>query len=172
MDPLQWYACLLGGLFALAISVRGLETLPRVNHVFQRTLTQHLTYALVLGHWYGVGPWTRATLMRKLLYIAVNLFFLLYQTRTVMSAGHKAGVLATVNMIPLYFSLHHGAMADYLGLSLSTYRVLHLEAALMTVLMSTFHTIVALFEGPTFSWGNKENLYGCIVSGIHRYPAD
>lgn len=164
MDTLQLYACILGGVFALLFLVHAMKTTYRVNDMFETFLAQHLTYPLVFSHQSLIGPWTRAALVLKVLYVAANLFFLLYRSSTIESVGQKAGVMASINMTPLYLSFHHGAMAGYLGISLSMYRSIHHDTALVTVSLSAFHMTVMLLKGPAFAWENSQHLHGFLVS--------
>lgn len=168
MDTSTVYLCVLGGIFATLLLSRVQGIIGQTIGRLETLLNKHLIYPLVLSRWRGKGVCSRIALARKMMYVAVNLFFLLFKHITMVSIGQKAGILAVSNMVPLYLGTHHGAMADYLGLSLSTFRTLHVEMALMAVSMAAIHTIIAFSKGPTFTWQKREHLHGVIVRHLAR----
>lgn len=163
MNSPEIYVCILGGIFTSLLLSGSYRIVGQTVARLEIPLKKHLIYPPVVRGWRGLGRWTRLALMRRGLYVAVNLFFLLFRHTTIESVSRMAGVLAGINMVPLYFGSHHGAMADLLGLSLSTFRSLHAEIALMTISMSAVHTMIMLLKGPTFAWSNTVHLHGVFV---------
>lgn len=143
MDALQWYACAVGSLAFIAICAGFVDALRILNFI-QALFARHCLYPYVLSRHRWIGPWTRAALMRKSIYIAGNTVALLLVSDVRKSLAHNAGVLALVNMVPLFLSLHHSAGADLLHLTLSTYRALHGEVALVTTCLIVLHVSVSL----------------------------
>lgn len=68
-----------------------------------------------------------------------------------------------VNMTPLYLGMHHSSIADWLGLSLARFRLLHREMAMMTMLMSLIHSIVMTTSASTFTWTDSTQVHGVAV---------
>lgn len=166
MNPPEIYICILGGIFALL----GLRCINRFIRQAAADLKvvfyKHLIYPPVWKDWPGPGRWTRIKLIRRILYIAINLFLLFFRNSTADTIGPMAGVLAGINIVPLYFGFHHAAAADLLGLSLSTFRSLHAEIALMTTSMGAIHSAIMLLKGPKFVWSETVHLHGATVSSL------
>ena len=128
-----------------------------------------------------LGPWSRAGVLLKLIYVAGNATCIsleVSQSRpeipTLSQAGFRAGTLLIVNLIPLFAGPHLGFLADLLGVNLSTIRQIHRSAGVMAVLLAAFHTLVAVGSRPSFGLSLPQNLFAVIVSvdPLSHLPTD
>lgn len=60
------------------------------------------------------------------------------------SLAYNAGVLALVNMMPLFLSLYHSVGVDLLHLTLLTYQALYGEVTLIIICLITLYMSVSL----------------------------
>lgn len=162
MDVLQWYASVVGCIVFIVICAGFVDAL-RILGVIQVLFARHCLYPYILDRHRWIGPWTRAAFLRKSIFIAGNTVALLLASDTRKSLAHNAGVLALINMMPLFLSLHHSAGADLLHLTLSTYRALHRETALVTTCLVSVHVGVMCFNETPFSQADQRHVDRIIV---------
>lgn len=163
MEITQVYTIIAGGVFGILVViqwiVRTLEAIQR----FSLWGFRHLIYPFVLRRHRFIGPWTRNGALLRLLYVAINVFCEVFRVHSVAQAGLRAGNLSLINMIPLFFGIHLGFVADLLGLSLQTYTSIHGSAAVMSILMGCLHIIFTSVSGQRGESSGANQLYGLIV---------
>lgn len=82
-------------------------------------------------------------LIKRWLDEIVNIFCFSFRASTISQASLRAGTLSVINLAPLYAIPRLGALADLLGMALSTLRQIHPSAGVMAVLLAVFHVLVA-----------------------------
>ncbi|PVH67378.1 hypothetical protein DL98DRAFT_643971, partial [Cadophora sp. DSE1049] len=97
------------------------------------------------------------------IYIAGNSFCLGFRA-DIAKAGVRAGNLSLINMIPLFSGPHLGSLADLLGISLSTFRLMHRSAGIMSCSLVLFHVLAVFVSHTAFSLRGIANL-SAVVSG-------
>ena len=85
--------------------------------------------------------------------------------RTITQVGKRAGALATLHLIPLFFANRMSLVADLLGISLQTYLRLHKSIGIMALLQSLIHTSIYLSQH-TVNLKDHMQFYGFLVSKI------
>ena len=68
-----------------------------------------------------------------------------------------------VNMIPLFAGLHYSSLADALGVSLASARLVHRSAGIITAAFVLVHLLFSVAT-PPFELGIAKNLFAVIVS--------
>ena len=167
LDPLEIYAIAFAGIFVLLVCSRLIELVRQLVESSRIIFAKYVRYPYILPRRQCLGPWTRIAAIRQLLYISINLFLVFYQTN-MTSAGQNAGVLALVNMGPLYLALHLSYGADQLNVSLSTFRSIHRATSLTTALLSAIHALIFIRHNSNISWSTPMYLYGLIVGNPTR----
>ncbi|KAH8585445.1 hypothetical protein B0O99DRAFT_530852 [Bisporella sp. PMI_857] len=83
---------------------------------------------------------------------------------TAAEAGLQAGTLALVTLIPLLAGAHHAFLADLLGVSLRTIRLVHRSAGIVTCLLCPLHILIAVASKASLPLGNPQNLSAVIAA--------
>ena len=171
MDVSLVYAIAIGGIFCALLVLNGLPLIARLAGYLTRLMSKYMVYRYALDRHRLLGPWSWASVLLQLIYIAGNIACLRVglshtgvQVSTFLQAGLRAGSLAIVNLIPSCASPHLGLVADLLGLSLDTVRRIHRSAGVMTVFLVVFHVIVAVASQPSFDLSLAPNLFAVMVS--------
>jgi hypothetical protein len=178
MDITLVYAIGMGSIFCFFMVVNRLQgdhlslfipaiCLPRDNKFLEPIslwVSKKLTYPYLIQRHRFLGPWSRAGVLVHLIYIAVNGFCLGYGLPPVSIAGVRAGTLSLANLIPLFSGLHLSFLADLLGVSLSTYRLIHRSMAFMSFGLALFHVLVGIASDVSFSMDLLENRFAVVVS--------
>lgn len=125
MDITQAYAIATGGIFVTMILANCLSYVLELARLFTSYTVKYLMYPYILSYRRFLGPWARASVFTKLVYITLNVICITFQVLTILQAGLRAGTLSLINMTPLFASLHHSFLADLLGISLDLYRIIH-----------------------------------------------
>jgi predicted ferric reductase len=113
-----------------------------------------------------LGPWTFADLLLQAIYIASNSFCIRFRCSDIAEAGVRAGNLSLINMIPLFLGPHLGFLADILGISLSTFRLMHRSAGMMSCSLVLFHVLAMLVSHTAFPLRGTANLSAVVVSTL------
>lgn len=148
MDILTIYAIAIGGIFLSLVIYRALKVFAPWSNAMNVFIYQHLAYPYVLGRHSLLGPWTRAGVFLHLIYLAINLLLLFFNSISMAASGRRAGTLSLLNMIFLLASWHLSNLADILGISLRIYRRMHRAAGWMVVALVVFH-VLAMLQGKT-----------------------
>lgn len=142
MEITQAYAIAAGGTFLTLFLANCFSDLLQLIRLVLHTLKHHM-YPYVISRHRFLGPWTRASVFSQLVYITLNIVCITLQVSTPQQAGLRAGTLSLINMVPLFAGLHHGFLADLLGISLDMYQHIHRSAGLMSFVLALFHVLTS-----------------------------
>lgn len=170
MDANEILLCALGGVFVVMVLVRVYRGAVRPVSSLRRALYKYVVYPPLFNTTYTWALCSRLSMLCRAIYIVGNVFCLLFRSSTTARVGHQAGMLAVINMMPLYLGAHHASTADWLGLTRPTFRSLHRDLALMTVAMGIIHSAIMLTSGVTFAWSDREQFHGALVRGEANAP--
>ncbi len=163
------YAIALGGVLLIPSLINLLPWLPYLTFstppFLQQTL-RYLTYPYLVRRHRFFGPWTFAGLVIQLVYIACNSFCVGFRVSDIAKAGVRAGNLSLINMILLFLGPHLGFLADILGITLSTFRLIHRSAGVMSCGLVLFHVLAVLVSHTAFSLRGIANLSAVVVSTL------
>lgn len=90
--------------------------------------------------------WASVTVLQVIIfifYIAANILALLLKVKSASEAMTRAGVVAVVNLVPLFFGGRTSFIADWLGISIHSYYLAHHWIGRMVVVESLIHVILA-----------------------------
>ena len=163
------YAIALGGVLLIPLLINHLPWLPYLTFSIPPSLQQilrYLTYPYLVRRHQFLGPWTCAGLIIQLVYIACNSFCVGFRVSDIAKAGVRAGNLSLINMIPLFLGPHQGFLADILGISLSTFRLMYYSAGIMSCSLALFHVLAILVSHTAFPLRGTANLFAVIVSTL------
>jgi predicted ferric reductase len=76
-------------------------------------------------------------------YLVLNALVLGFKVSSILSASLRAANLTLVNMVFLYATPHLGFLTNTLGLEWSSVCRLHHVVGIMTIILLTFHVVVA-----------------------------
>ncbi|KAB5511125.1 hypothetical protein GE09DRAFT_1274351, partial [Coniochaeta sp. 2T2.1] len=176
MDNTHIYAIGFGSLFIIlhlifhlrcvcprALQPKSFPSALQATQTVSYCFSRHLTYRTLIrrrkfiGHW----SWTKALLL--LIYLGVNICCLLIPFPGTSQAGLRAGTLSLINMILMFAGPHLSFVADALGVSLGTYRYLHLSAGLVSFVLASFHAVVVTVHLRKVPLDVPENLFALLV---------
>ncbi|KAH8747833.1 hypothetical protein F5882DRAFT_265776, partial [Hyaloscypha sp. PMI_1271] len=113
------------------------------------------------------GPWTLAGIIVYTTYIAANVYCLEVWKLPALKVGLRAANLALINIMPLYLGPHLSFLADLLGISLKSFRIVHRSAGIISFVLVLLHILVVIARGiGGFSLSVPENLYGAGGSAL------
>lgn len=166
MEASELYLCIFGGSFVVMMLIRACRRVSCAVAPLARILDKHIRHPTILNYPHRWTWGSRLALLGRCTYLAANLVVLLYRQSKSVSVADQAGVLAVVNMMPLYLGMYHGSTADWLGLPLMVFRSLHRDTAAMTALMGTIHTTLTLTQKPSFVWTDSPQVHGVAVTKV------
>jgi hypothetical protein len=166
MDISLIYAIIMGGSFLLLLLINGLPLITRIVRYLSPLILKHLIYRYTLHRHRLLGPWSRADILVQLIYIAGNICYFEFWDITISQVGLRAGILAIINLIPLFIVPHLSTLADLLGVTLSTFRQIHRSAGVIAVLLTIFHLLVMIASQPSFPLDLPQNKFTVIVSSL------
>jgi hypothetical protein len=167
MDIILGYAIALGGVLLIPVLINILPWLLYLTFStpsFVQQALRYLKYPYLVRRHRFVGPWTCADIIIQLVYIAGNSFCLGFRVSNIAKAGVRAGNLSLINMIPLFLGPHLGFLADILGISLSTFQLIHRSARMMSCSLVLFHLLTMLVSNTSFPLRGIVNLSAVVVS--------
>ncbi|PVH70391.1 cell surface metalloreductase [Cadophora sp. DSE1049] len=163
METVDIYAICVSGTFAafFLITFRS-RFLHFVQHIVL-LISKYLTYPQILLRHSSFGPWSLAGIIVHTAYITANVYCLGFWKLTAAKVGLRAANLALINMMPLYLGPHLSFLADLLGVSLKSFRMVHRSAGMMSFVLVLLHILVVIARGTSgFSLSVPENLYGVV----------
>lgn len=164
MEFVAIYAIAAGGILGALFVVRVAPSLMSLSSTISVMNSKHLSYPYILDRHQLFGPWTRANVLLYLVYLAVNVFFVAYQTQSAVGFGHRAGTLSLINMGFLVLATHLSFLADILGVSLQTCQRIHRAVGYTTSGLLTLHIIAILaIRYQKFPLHDQRNLFALIV---------
>lgn len=164
MNALAIYAIAAGGIFTGLFLIQALSILINWTNLFSVLASRHLILPFVVHRNRLLGPWSRASVLLHAIYVAVNVFLVLFRIKSFINAGRRAGELALVNLIFPLSASHLSFLADLLGITWRTCRRIHRAAGWMATGLLAFHVIAAV-QARQFSFplGASQNLFTVIV---------
>lgn len=128
---------------------------------------KHLIYPFVFRRHRFLTPITRFHFLLQSVYWIGTFICSSFGVRDLREAGARAGALAVIQFMPLFFGNHLSFAADLLGISLRSYRRFHSSAGLMAGILGSFHVAINLRHGTNLNLKNQMRLYGFIVRANH-----
>ena len=163
MDVTQIYAIVAGSLFGILTTVNFCIHLWTTLQTYTVWILRYIVYRFVLRRHRLAGPWFLKGFIFRCIYLLTNIFCSAYRTKSIVEAGRRTGILALVNLMPLYFGPHLDFLAKLLGVSLNDLHIVHGSAATMSVLLSTTHALFSVFGGQWKSLASIPRLHALIV---------
>ena len=115
---------------------------PCLFVLFSRHLM--LPYLFHHQHFWGLISWLCASL--HVLYLGGTLTCNITGVHNIFTAHSRAGTLAVLYLIPLFFVPNLSLAAEIFGFSLSVYHHFHHALGWMTILQVALHVIFALYK--------------------------
>lgn len=164
MEIPAFYAIATGGIFLALFLVQTRHILIHWTESFSVLLSRHLTLPVLIRRHRIIGPWSRASVLLHVSYIAVNIAMVFLRVASLEDSGRRAGELALINMIFPLSAAHLSFLAQLLGISWRTCRKIHRATGWMAFVMLSFHIVVEL-QSQAFSFPLTEtrNLLTVIV---------
>lgn len=157
LDRLAKLTCpLILGLFSTPL----LSTLSAFLH---GAFCQHLIYPAIVRRRKNSNRWSRINVLLLLMFFSANVVCLVIGYPSITRAGLRAGTLSLINMIILFAGPHLGFLADVLGVSVRTFRRFHVSAALVSLVLAIFHSILGVARKGNLSLRNPEDLFAIVV---------
>jgi hypothetical protein len=162
------YAIALGGVLLTLLLINLLPRLPYLTFstppLLQRLM--YLKYAYLVRRHQFLGPWTFADILVQVIYIASNSFCLGFRVSDIAKSGLRAGNLSLINMVTLFLGPHLSFLADILGISLSTFRLIHRSAGMMSCSLVLFHVLAMLVSSRAFPLRGIANISAAVVTTL------
>ena len=169
MDVTKVYSIIAGGVFGALVVLHWLLRMWQNVQTLSIWGFRHFLYPFLLARRRFIGPWTRAGFLLRLLYVFFNAFCGSFGVTSLAQAATRAGTLSLVNMIPLYFGLHLGFIADLLGLSLKDFCSIHGASAVMSAILGILHGVLNSVSGQESRIDRGKQIYGLIVSTFAQF---
>jgi hypothetical protein len=162
MNVIQWYAIFLAGVLAIFfIHQAGLYALSFYNFVLFY-LSKYVTHPLIIQRRY----WTSITGIQAvvlLTYMALNGICMGVGVQNTKDLMLRSGMMASVNMMPLFLGSRTSFLINGIGIPLHTYYLMHHWIGRIAILQGLLHAILAIFSGNAIS---NYTVSGIIVSSI------
>ena len=163
MDFTELYALVAGSIFCLLWLVQVISKLLHLMSVTVQLLRRYVIYPHLIRRHTAIGPLTKSRFVLLVVVVGINAFFCAFKVSTTADLEVRIGSVALVNLIPLYLGIHHGFIADLLGLRIQFFRFLHTLAAMICLGQVVAHAIVVRMNSGS-SFAEENQLYGWIVS--------
>lgn len=142
MKALEIYGIVAGSIFATFCLARTATTLARWTKSLSTLVNRHLVLPFLVGRHRLLSPWSWGNVLLHLSYITVNIFLVFFGGGSFLSAYHRAGILASINLIFLLSAMHLSFLADLMGISLRNCQRVHRAVGWTTVVLQAFHIII------------------------------
>ncbi|QSS62942.1 hypothetical protein I7I51_02685 [Histoplasma capsulatum] len=136
MDILTIYICIAAGV-AVIFWLRRLL----YRFLFHRALQPYL-----IQRWCFFEPITRWRAVLWVVHWATTLICNFIGVKDRQEVSSRAGTLAMLHFVPLFFTRQFSFAADQLGISLAAHRHLHQALGIMAVLQAALHVSVVLWD--------------------------
>lgn len=172
MDIIPACAIAAGGIVFLLLLYRLHPYIVRFAGYMSILVSKHLTYPHLLRRHRLIGPWTRAGVALQIGFTSIILFCIIFTVSIfpislrwskTAEAGSRAGTLALITLIPLLAGAHHALLADLLGISLQTIRLVHRSAGVAVSLLCVLHVLVVVTSTVSFALDNMQDMFAVIV---------
>ncbi|KAL4889156.1 hypothetical protein BDV59DRAFT_210473 [Aspergillus ambiguus] len=166
MQGLHIYAIVAAGILAGFLLTHALSSLTSWTNLISILVSRHLTLPLVVRRHRLWGPWSRASVLQNLSFIAVNVFLVLFPMGSLSNASYRAGELALINLIYPLSTIHLSHLADLLGITLRTCRKIHGMTGCVGAALLSFHAVAAMQVSEfSFPLDQPRNLWA-MIAGI------
>ena len=164
MDLAKIYAVFVGGFFAILTTIQFVAQLVQAIRSHGLILFRQFVYPVFVRRHYILGPWARYGSATRLLYLGLNAFCAIYKISSRAEASLRTGQLSLINLMPLYFGLHLGFLADVLGISSDSCRALHATTGIVTAITSFLHVILSTTHATSDKLQKSRRVFGLVVS--------
>lgn len=147
MNLTQWYGIALGALFAFLLLYR---TGSVASHFliarFSVLALKHVSYPLLFRRrYYSSVSRIQATLVCS--YFLINGFSMGLGIKTRSDLMIRSGVMASINIIPLFLGGRTSVLANFVGISLHTYYIGHHWVGRIVILQGILYVGLAIASG-------------------------
>ncbi|KAF7943008.1 hypothetical protein EAE96_010954 [Botrytis aclada] len=165
MNLTQWYAISLAATVVLLIIYRiGYISSTFLIARFQVLALRHFIYPLLVQRRY----WTGVTRLQGLLvggYLAINGFCMGLGVKTMSDVISRAGIMASVNIVPLFLGGRTNTLANFIGISIHSYYIAHHWIGRVVIVQSLLHVGFAIAAGQPWTFNSSQ------ISGISAASA-
>ncbi|KAF3031694.1 hypothetical protein E8E12_001720 [Didymella heteroderae] len=130
----------------------------------RRLVLRYIVYPQLLPRLRFAGPWSPGGVFIQLIFASTNAFCVGFRAISIQDAGWRAAQLSLINLIPAYGGPHLSFLADVFGLSLSSFRLIHRSAGVMSLPLLGFHIATAMSAGTSFPLDVASNMSGLILA--------
>jgi hypothetical protein len=163
MDLIQWYAISLAAMvssFIIGNICVFFVCLIRAYGLFY--LQKYIFYPVLFKRRNGSGSITRFQAMFIITYVAANGILMSIDIHSISDLQHRAGALATVNIMPLFLGGRMNIFLDYVGMSLHSYHMMHHWVGRTVVVQGFLHAVLAIYSTTKWEY-NKSQISGIVV---------
>lgn len=153
MDILTIYICIAAGV-AVIFWLRRLL----YRFLFHRALQPYL-----IQRWCFFEPITRWRAVLWVVHWATTLICNFIGVKDRQEVSSRAGTLAMLHFVPLFFTRQFSFAADQLGISLAAHRHLHQALGIMAVLQAALHVSVVLWD-KVMEFSDRVLRFGFVVN--------
>ena len=164
MGPVDIYAMVVIGTFALMMGRRLVEAVPPLLESLRMVLDKHLRipYAVEPNRW--MDGRTRLAILRQTAMMAISLCAIFLRMGDTGGLINRTGYISVVQMAPCYLAVHMSYAADLFCMHLGTFKALHVEFGVVLVISIAIHTTSALRVSTRSVWSDTQSRFGVIVS--------
>ncbi|KAI5465190.1 hypothetical protein BGZ63DRAFT_379568 [Mariannaea sp. PMI_226] len=171
MDPTVVYAIAFCAASLVIFMVAHLG--PHLRHLAVYVwvcLLRNLCYRYAIRRHTWIGPYTILSVLVHIIYVSGNVICLCYNGRSVsFTFASRAAVLSLINLGPVFLAIHLGFLADFFGVSLTTYRQVHRTCSLVSASLLFTHVIAVTVRPRTASldtWSLRFAIVGTSALGL------
>lgn len=124
MNIVELYAVLFAGLLGICPALRLIFHSTRASRYVALAFERFLWYPLVLTGGYYMSV-TRFELLLFVVFLACNIFALVFLVTDVRELEQRAAVLCAINLTSLFLSGKPNPLIDLLGIPLPVYQLVH-----------------------------------------------
>ena len=147
LDLTAWYAA---ALTAMALFLALFSLLPRVFRMLELVVRvfvlKHLHYSRLRNRTWGRGDFLNASqseIILRAFFLASNIATLTVNYQDGRDLFNHAGLLSTINLIPLAFGAHMNPLLNYFGVRLRTLTQTHYYLAWLVLGEALLHAVLA-----------------------------
>jgi hypothetical protein len=148
MNIIQWYAISLAGVLAIFFIRQASLYAPSFYYFILFYLSKYFTSPLLIQRRY----WTSVTSIQAialLAYVITNGVCMGIGVRNIKDLMLRSGMLASVNMVPLFLGGRTSSLANGVRIPLHTYYLVHHWVGRVAVIQGLLHASLAISSGNT-----------------------
>jgi hypothetical protein len=143
MDATQWYAASVISAGVCCLLATFLTPLVKFGRYLIHFLARHLVYRYIVERHAFIGPWSMAYVLLQVVFWAVNILCVCFESTDLAQVGLRAGTMALTNLLSLGMSLQSDRLARALGLNLRTWREIHCSMGFVAFALAAAHVAIA-----------------------------